>query len=257
MNKLSFAGVVGYMPAANPPLRVLVADDEPLARKRLIDLLSREAEVELVAECTNGTDAEAAIRNLAPDVALLDVQMPGLDGLAVARTLTPGTLRPVIIFVTAYEEHALRAFELQAADYVMKPCPPARLHQALNRARALLSSEPASTDSQTLQRLIVRASDRMIVVSAEDVEWIESANNYVILHVGRETHVLRQTLTELEHRLPKGQFLRISRTAIVNLSLVREIRQDDGGHAMVLRGGESLPITRGIREVQARLEVGA
>jgi len=244
------------MPAANPPLRVLVADDEPLARKRLTDLLSREADVEVVAECTNGTDAESAIRTLTPDVALLDVQMPGLDGLAVARTLTPGALRPVIIFVTAHEEHALRAFELQATDYLLKPCPPARLHQALVRARALLANESSVSTNQSLQRLIVRMGDRMIVVAAENVEWIESANNYVVLHVGRETHVLRQTLTELENRLPKGQFLRISRTAIVNLSLVREIRQDDGGHVMVLSGGEKLPITRGIREVQARLEVG-
>ena len=218
-------------------------------------MLARETNVEVVAECTNGTEAEAAIRSLTPDVALLDVQMPGLDGLAVARTLTPGSLRPVVIFVTAHEEHALRAFELQAADYLLKPCPPARLHQALNRARALLAAEPTPT-SPSLQRLIVRMGERMIVVSASDIDWIESANNYVVLHVGRETHVLRETLTELEIRLPKGQFLRISRTAIVNLNRVREIRQDDGGHVMVLSGGDKLPITRGIREVQARLEVG-
>lgn len=244
------------MTAALPPLRVLIADDEPLARQRLSNMLAREASVEIVAECTNGTEAEAAIRTLTPDVALLDVQMPGLDGLAVARTLTPGALRPVIIFVTAHDEHALRAFELQAADYLLKPCPPARLHQALNRARALLSSEP-SPISPSLQRLIVRTGERMIVVSATDIDWIESANNYVVLHVGRDNHVLRETLTELENRLPKGQFLRISRTAIVNLGRVREIRQDDGGHVMVLGGGEKLPITRGIRDVQARLEAGS
>ena len=243
------------MAATNPPLRILIADDEPFARQRLSDMLARETNVEVVAECTNGTEAEAAIRSLTPDVALLDVQMPGLDGLAVARTLTPGSLRPVVIFVTAHEEHALRAFELQAADYLLKPCPPARLHQALNRARALLAAEPTPT-SPSLQRLIVRMGERMIVVSASDIDWIESANNYVVLHVGRETHVLRETLTELEIRLPKGQFLRISRTAIVNLNRVREIRQDDGGHVMVLSGGDKLPITRGIREVQARLEVG-
>jgi two-component system LytT family response regulator len=247
--------VIEAMAATNPPLRVLIADDEPLARQRLSDMLAREIGVEIVAECTNGTEAEAAIRSLTPDVAMLDVQMPGLDGLAVARTLTPGTLRPVIIFVTAHEEHALRAFDLQAADYLLKPCPPARLHQALNRARALLANEP-STTGPSLQRLIVRLGERMIVVSASDLDWIESANNYVVLHVGREAHVLRETLTELEIRLPKGQFLRISRTAIVNLNRVREIRQDDGGHVMVLGGGEKLPITRGIREVQARLEAG-
>jgi two-component system LytT family response regulator len=244
------------MTAALPPLRILIADDEPLARQRLSNMLAREASVEIVAECTNGTEAEAAIRTLTPDVALLDVQMPGLDGLAVARTLTPGALRPVIIFVTAHDEHALRAFELQAADYLLKPCPPARLHQALNRARALLSAEP-SPISPSLQRLIVRMGERMIVVSATDIDWIESANNYVVIHVGRDSHVLRETLTELENRLPKGQFLRISRTAIVNLGRVREIRQDDGGHVMVLGGGEKLPITRGIRDVQARLEAGS
>lgn len=241
----------------HPLLRVLIADDEPLARQRLRGLLARETKVEIVAECSNGTDAGTAIRSLMPDVALLDVEMPGMDGLAVARSLEPGTLRPVIIFVTAHEEHALRAFDLQAADYLLKPCPPARLRQALNRARALLSTETHSTATPNLQRLIVRTGERMIVVPAGDIEWIESANNYVILHVGRDAHVLRQTLTELEVRLPKGQFLRISRTAIVNLSFVREIRQDDGGHMMVLGGGEKLPITRGIREVQARLEMGA
>jgi len=243
------------MSAPHPLLRVLIADDEPLARQRLADMLSRETGVEIVAECTNGTEAEVAIRSLTPDVALLDVQMPGLDGLAVARTLTPGTLRPVVIFVTAHEEHALRAFDLQAADYLLKPCPPARLHQALNRARALLAAEPTHT-GPSLQRLIVRMGERMIVVPAADIDWIESANNYVVLHVGRETHVLRETLTELEIRLPKGQFLRISRTAIANLNRVREIRQDGGGHVMVLSGGDKLPITRGIREVQSRLEAG-
>ena len=243
------------MSATHPPLRVLIADDEPLARQRLADMLSRETGVEIVAECTNGTEAEVAIRSLTPDVALLDVQMPGLDGLAVARTLTPGTLRPVVIFVTAHEEHALRAFDLQAADYLLKPCPPARLHQALNRARALLAAEPTHT-GPSLQRLIVRMGERMIVVPAADIDWIESANNYVVLHVGRETHVLRETLTELEIRLPKGQFLRISRTAIANLNRVREIRQDGGGHVMLLSGGDKLPITRGIREVQSRLEAG-
>jgi two-component system LytT family response regulator len=243
------------MAATHPTLRVLIADDEPLARQRLSDMLAREIGVEIVAECTNGTEAEGAIRSLGPDVALLDVQMPGLDGLAVARNLTPGTLRPVVIFVTAYEQHALRAFDLQAVDYLLKPCPPARLHQALNRARALLSAEPTTT-SPSLQRLIVRTGERMIVVPAVDIDWIESANNYVVLHVGRDNHVLRETLTELEIRLPKGQFLRISRTAIANLNRVREIRQDDGGHLMVLSGGEKLPITRGIREVQARLEAG-
>jgi two-component system LytT family response regulator len=243
------------MSATHPPLRVLIADDEPLARQRLADMLSRETGVEIVAECTNGTEAEVAIRSLTPDVALLDVQMPGLDGLAVARTLTPGALRPVVIFVTAHEEHALRAFDLQAADYLLKPCPPARLHQALNRARALLATEPTNI-GPSLQRLIVRTGERMIVVSASDIDWIESANNYVVLHVGRETHVLRETLTDLEIRLPKGQFLRISRTAITNLNRVREIRQDGGGHVMVLSGGDKLPITRGIREIQARLEAG-
>ena len=243
------------MATTHPPLRVLIADDEPLARQRLSDMLAREVGVEIVAECTNGTEAEGAIRSLAPDVALLDVQMPGLDGLAVARNLTPGTLRPVVIFVTAHEQHALRAFDLQAVDYLLKPCPPARVHQALNRARALLSAEPTPT-GPSLQRLIVRTGERMIVVPAVDIDWIESANNYVVLHVGRDNHVLRETLTELEIRLPKGQFLRISRTAIANLNRVREIRQDDGGHLMVLSGGEKLPITRGIREVQARLEAG-
>ena len=245
-------------PAAPLPdgrLRVLIADDEPLARHRLVNLLTHESDIEVIAECTNGLEAEAAIRALHPDVALLDVRMPGLDGLAVVRSLPPGAQRPVIIFVTAHEEHALRAFDLQAVDYLLKPCPPGRLRQALNRAWGLLASTPPPAEPR-LQRLIVRMGERMIVVAVDTIDWIESADNYAILHFGRETHVLRETLTELETRLARGQFLRISRTAVVNLDRVREIQQEGGGHVMVLTGNVRIPITRGIREVQARLETG-
>ncbi len=241
-----------------PRLRVLIADDEPLARSRLSQLLRIEPDVEVVAECTNGRDALETITALAPDVVLLDIRMPEMDGLAVARLLQPRALCPVIIFITAHESHGPAAFAVQACDYLMKPCSPARLRQAVQRARAQLARNPAESRESgllPLQRLIVRTGERMIVVPAEEIDWIESANNYVVLHAGRAAHVLRETLTELAARLEPRHFLRISRSAAVNPVRVKEIVQgDNGGHMLLLADGTRLPITRGIREIQALLE---
>lgn len=241
------------------PLRVVIADDEPLARDRLKRLLSAEPGVEVVAECTNGDEAVTAISALDPDLALLDVRMPLRDGFAVARAQPGHAARPVIVFVTAHESRASEAFDVQATDYLLKPCTPARLRQALQRVRERLAAAPESPDDDhaPLHRVIVRLGERMIVVPTDEVDWIESANNYVVLHAGHTTHVVRETLSRLEIRLATKAFMRISRFAAVNLRRVREIQPNESeGHVLVLQDGTKLPVTRSIREIQARLETG-
>ena len=255
-------------PAVSPAkslLRLLIADDELAARRRLRLQLARIADVEIIAECGDGTAALEALPRLRPDVALLDIEMPGLNGLAVVRSLGEGA-RPVIIFVTAHEQHALSAFEVRAADYLLKPYTQARLEQALDWARTLcerptaavaIDPAPSTARAAPLTRLVVPTGTRMQVVATTEIDWIESAGNYAVIHVGSGTHILRETLLELEARLAPAQFFRISRTTIVNLDRVRELRADEAdGHVMILAGGAKLVITRGIREVQKRLENG-
>ena len=247
-------------------LNAIIADDEPAARKRLRTLLAAHPDIAIVAECSEGRETLATIQRVRPALVFLDIQMPGLDGVTIAREL-PAETRPVMIFITAHEGHALHAFDVQAADYLLKPFTRDRLAQALNRARALcnMGANDNATDTQPeteetpapLNRLVVPTGERMLVVPTAQIDWIESAGNYAVIHVGRDTHVLRETLQELEKRLPSGQYLRISRTTIVNLDRVRELRSDEeGGHVMLLADGTKVSITRGIREVQKRLETG-
>lgn len=244
-----------------PSLRALIADDEPAARRRLRKQLAAFSDIEVVGECSDGAETAETIKRIRPDLLLVDIQMPGVDGLAAVRGL-PSEERPAVIFVTAHEQHALEAFDLQAADYLLKPITRNRLATALNRARLLCQTRgtsartPASTEKMSrLTRLVVPTGERMLVVQSATIDWIESAGNYAVIHVGPDTHVLRETLMELEARLAQGQFLRISRTTLVNLDRVRELRSDaSSGHVMLLADGTKLNITRGIREVQKRLE---
>lgn len=253
-------------PESSGLLRVLMADDEPAARKRLRTQLGMLSDIEVVAECADGVSAVEAIKQQAPDLALLDVEMPGLDGIEVAKAILATQGKTLIIFVTAHEQHALKAFDVQAVDYLLKPYTKERLEQAVGRVRRLLASAPAKTaptagvpapTTAPLNRIVVPTGERMLVVQAAQVDWIESAGNYAVIHAGADTHVLRETLQELEAGLAHRQFLRISRTCIVNLDRVRELRADsECGHAMILADGTKLAITRGIREVQKRLEHG-
>ena len=238
-------------------LRVLIADDETAGCHRLRGLLALHPDIEVIGECVDGPSTLESIRETRPDVVMLDIEMPGLDGVALASELPPEN-RPALIFVTAYEQHAVDAFRVQATDYLLKPFTGARLAQALTRARASVQARANPTSKKgALQRLVVPQGERMAVVQVSEIDWIESGGNYAIIHVGRATHILRETMTALESRLPAGQFLRISRTALVNLDRVRELRSDENGdHVMSLADGTKLVITRGIREVQKRLEVG-
>ncbi len=248
-------------------IRTLIVDDEPLGRERIRSLLAHEADVEIVGESEDGESALEAIQRLHPDLVFLDIQMPGLDGFGVLRGLTPPI--PLVIFVTAYDQHAIKAFEAHALDYLLKPAKPARLKDAVQRARSQLqlTRTPATElprqlldllasrdpERPTLSRLPVRTNDRTTFVRVGSVDWIEAAGNYVILHVGKENHILRDSLAALEDQLPRN-FLRISRSTIVNLDRVRELQSMAAGeHIVILLDGRQLPMTRGVREVEDRL----
>lgn len=253
---------------ADMTIRALIVDDEALARSRLRKLLAAEAEVAVVGECANGPEAIAFIQEHRPDLVFLDVQMPEVSGFDVLRALLPGPL-PLVVFVTAHDEHAIKAFEVQALDYLLKPATVARLHEAVQRARQHLQARDATTLSSRVEallgttkpentypsRLTVESGDRTSFVKLDEVDYIEAAANYVILHAGAQNHILRETLTNLEARLSPKQFFRVNRSAIVNLDRVKEVQPAiRGEHVVVLKNGKDLALTRGVREIQQRLE---
>jgi two-component system LytT family response regulator len=212
-------------------LRLLIADDEPLIRRGLRNALANLPAVELVVECENGAQAIQEILSTQPDLVLLDVQMPDCDGLEVVRQVGAGRMPPVI-FVTAYDEYAVKAFELNAVDYLLKPFDEARLSAAIERARERLASNDFRSAALRLQqllesshkpwaeRLVVRNNDRYDFVPVDKVDWVESANNYVLLHCGPKTHLLSETLSGLEKRLDPEKFVRVHRGRIVNISRI-------------------------------------
>jgi two-component system, LytTR family, response regulator len=261
------------------PIRTLIVDDEPLARERLRMLLAKEPGLEIVGECGSGTEAVTAVRDERPDLLLLDIQMPELDGFGVLEAL--GGEIPAVIFVTAFDEHAVRAFEVHALDYLLKPFKPARLKQALERARrqiaaaasgpqgtagsgeadltarilALLEQRQREAGPAHLTRIAVRQGDRTRFLRTADVDWIEASGNYLVLHAGADKPMIRETLGSLEEKLPPRQFFRVSRSAIVNLERVLEVQPAfNDEHVVVLKGGIRLPMTRGVRELQDRLK---
>jgi len=220
-----------------PGLRVLIVDDEPLARDRIRELLKNDSEVEIVGECGSGRAAVTAIREHAPDLVFLDVQMPGMDGFAVLKTLARERL-PLVIFVTAFDQYAVRAFEFYAADYLLKPFKRKRFEQAVRRVkeqmrdadssdlsrRTLALLEGLEAKSHYLDRLVVKTSGRVFFLRTHEGEWIEAEDNYVRLHLGKESHLLRETLKNLEAQLDPRKFIRVHRCAIVNIDQIKELR---------------------------------
>jgi two-component system, LytTR family, response regulator len=232
-------------------LRVLVADDEPLGRQRLVRLLEQEPDAELVSVCADGQSTRAAIRRHDPDLLFLDVEMPALDGFGVLRELG-GAERPAVVFVTAHAHYALRAFDAQALDYLLKPFDEERFHRAYARARDRLVARGAATP-EVPERLAVKNDGRVTFVRTADIDWIEAASNYVRLHVGRETHLIRESMTGIEARLSPGRFLRIHRTMIVNLDRLRELQPwFSGEYVAILADGTRLKVSRGYREAIQR-----
>ena len=237
-------------------IRALVVDDEPLARSNLAVLLRRDPDVDLLGECSSGIEALAQIRCMQPDLLFLDVQMPECDGFDVLELLGSAT-PPAIVFVTAYDQYALRAFEAGALDYLLKPFDDARFRRALDRAKATLA-HGTLTRPPISSRLILKDRGEVLFVKAADIDWIEAANYYACLHVGARTHVLRRSLIELESELDPAQFCRIHRATIVNLERIRSMElKNDGEYQVVLETGARLRLSRRFRRrLQSRLGLG-
>jgi two-component system LytT family response regulator len=233
-------------------LRVLLVDDEPLARSNLVVLLKRDAEIESVSECGSGMEALAEIRKQKPDLVFLDVQMPECDGFDVLELL--GADVPGIIFVTAYDQYALRAFEAGALDYLLKPFDNARFDLALGRAKERIG---AKNLAPRMERLAVKSAGQVSFLKISEIEWIEAADYYACLHVKGRTHLLRRSLSELDQELDAAVFCRIHRSTIVNLDRVQGLElNEDGEYAVRLDNGIRLALSRRYRrQVQLRLGV--
>jgi two-component system LytT family response regulator len=240
-------------------LRIAIVDDERIARQRLRRLLAREAETEIVAECASALEALAVVAADSPDLLLLDIQMPGANGFDVVEALGPAP-RPGIVFVTAFDQHAVHAFETCAIDYLLKPVAPERLSKALARTRARLPqthtqiTTPREVIRREERRFFVRSGAQTAFIAINEIDWIEACGNYAILHVGQRNHFLRETMSTLETLLPSDEFLRVSRSAILHLDRVEEVHIVGGGHHIaLLKDGQRVNFTRSVREVISRV----
>jgi len=246
-------------------LRVLVVDDEPLVREGIRVLLKREADVRMLGEARNGEEAVERIRELRPDLVLLDVEMPAMDGLAVVAALGPEE-RPAFVFVTAHSEYAIRAFDLHAVDYLLKPFDAERFAMALRRARARMAEGKVDRLEELLatlrparaypERLLLRHEGTVVVVPANDIDWVEAADNYVQFHARTGRYMVRESLKQIEAKLDPARFARAHRSAIVNLSRVKSLDPLTAGENIItLTTGTRLTLSRGHRDhFKARLE---
>lgn len=248
-------------------IRVLIVDDEPVARRGILRLLRQEPDIEVVAECEDGRSAIAAISAHSPDLVFLDVQMPELDGFAVIEAVGSGHM-PAVVFVTAFDQHAVRAFDTQAIDYVLKPVDPERFRRALQRARSRLAHPDDSfvrRVSEALKligreeppqypaRLAIRSEGRVRLLDIADVDRFVAAGNYVEIHAGGKQHLLRETMTSLEARLDPQRFIRVSRAAIVSIAQIREVQPlFNGDFVVLLKNGVQV---NGSRRHRAALDV--
>lgn len=253
-------------------IRALIVDDEPLARERIRDLLDEEPDIEVIGECGDGSEAVTAIQSLSPQIVFLDIQMPEMNGFEVLERLGADRV-PAVIFVTAYDQFALDAFDMHAIDYLLKPFDGERFSWALDRARRLIGTDDDGTagepdlaerlrslleevdrDRRYLKRLAVKSGGRVYFLQLDQIEWIEAAGNYARLHEGGRSHLVRTTLKRLVERLDPDRFLRISRSTIVNLDFVRELQPwFRGGYVVVLRSGEKQRTGRKYQENVSRL----
>jgi two-component system, LytTR family, response regulator len=231
----------------------VVVDDEPLARASLVKLLRTDPDISVLGECSSGVDAVRAVRELKPSLLFLDVQMPDCDGFGVLETLG-SDVPAAVVFVTAYDQYALKAFEAEALDYLLKPFADARFFRVLSRAKASLAHRAA--EDRRGERIMIRSAGRISFLPAGEIDWIEAADYYSCLHIGGRTHLLRRSMTDLERDLEPNHFCRIHRSTIVNLSRVRDLCLDASGeHEVVLRDDTRLKVSRGYRDkLQAALQ---
>lgn len=243
-------------------IRALIADDEAPARRRIRELLRAHPEVEITAECSNGPDALRAIADLNPDLVFLDIQMPGVDGLQIATTIK-GEQMPLIVFVTAYDQYAVRAFEVQAVDYLLKPFDRARFDQTIDRARNELRTRIARKTNdeiisllgelrsrpQYLDRILIKNNDRVSIIKTVEIDWIEAQGNYLRIHFGKQSSLLRETLNNLASQLDPRRFSRIHRSRIVNLDSIQELQPwSHRDYRVILKNGTQLTLSRTYRD---------
>ena len=248
---------------ADATIRTLIVDDEPPARALLQQMLKDEPDIEVIGECSNGQEAITALRTHAPDLMFLDIQMPAMDGFTLLEALG-GNRVPAIIFVTAYDRYAVRAFEVAAVDYLLKPFNHTRLHKAIERAKIGFTERSGEARShqivellsrinaraECLERFVIKKSGRTVLIPVTEVDWIESDGNYLVLHIRQTTHVLRETLQSLEQRLNPRHFLRINRSTIVNLDRIQELHTHVNGEDQIvlLKTGNQLILSRRFRD---------
>ena len=243
-------------------LRALIVDDEPLAREWVLSAVADDHELEVIGECGNGFEAAESIRRLKPDLVFLDVQMPGLDGFGVLEALSPEEI-PAIVFVTAFDQYAVRAFEAQAVDYLMKPFSRERLEEAVRRVRSLMNGRSLEEFRESIGKIVekirrdrsypdwvlLKADGKNVFVKVKDIDWIESSRNNVRIHVGPAVYLLHETTSAIAQRLDPKKFLRIHRSSIVNIERIKELHPwFNGDYAVILRDGTRLTLSASYRD---------
>ena len=243
-------------------IRTVIVDDEQLARERIKRFLDGDPDVEIVGECAEGRDAIAAIKKHKPDLVFLDIQMPEIDGFGVLERLGGGEV-PTVVFVTAYDQYAIRAFDVHAVDYLLKPFNRERFRKALKRAKAQVQQRTAGgvderlltllaqvrAEQKYLERLVIKSVGRVFFLKTNEIDWIEASGNYVKLHVGNEGHLLRETMSHLEAKLDPDKFMRIHRSTLVNIERIKELQPlFSGDYVVILRNGAQLTLSRSYRD---------
>ncbi len=254
-----------------PSIRTIIADDERLARQKLRVLLGSEPGVQVVAECRDGKQAIVAVQSHKPDLLFLDIRMPDVDGFQALERI-PAEAMPIVVFTTAYDQYAIRAFEADALDYLLKPFDQRRLHRTVEKARAeLLKSHNQVVTGRVLsdllaqtktapqpveRRMVIKSGGRLVFLDLDDIDWVEAAANYVRLNVGRDSYLLREGIGRVSERLDPSRFARIHRSTIVNIRKIKELQPcDSGEYIAVLRNGKELSCSRGYRlQIQRLIE---
>lgn len=243
-------------------INTLIVDDEPLARDRVRRFLRDEHDIHIIGECGNGQEAVKAINEQRPDLVFLDIQMPEKNGFEVVKSLDEKAM-PAVIFVTAYDQYAIQAFDVHALDYLLKPFNRERLHKAVEHARSQIETKrigqlderlaslikDLKTEKKYLERLVVKSVGRVFFLKVDDIDYIEAAGNYVKLHTGRESHMIRETMNGIEAKLDPDKFFRIHRSTVVNIDRIKELHpMFSGDYAVILRSGTELALSRNYRE---------
>ena len=253
-----------------PAIRTIIADDEHLAREKLRLLLGEESGVQVVAECQNGQATIDAVHDYKPDLLLIDIRMPDMDGFQVLEKIAPDEM-PVVVFTTAYDQFAIRAFDAHALDYLLKPFEQERLHDAIERTRAellkshqldlttrildlLAKADPKGEPKSSDDRMVIRAGGKVVFLDVKEIDWIEASANYVKVNVGKDSYLLREGIGSISERLDPDRFVRIHRSAIVNVRKIKELQPcESGEYIAVLKNGKELSCSRGYRAQLQRL----